>query len=96
MNPSCIITEYIEHGNLFEYLHSEKTGEIPWILRLKIALDIAKVLGFPQQFRFILKYPSGLRVSSFSKSTSHSPRSEITECIGTYSASSNDIIFAPG
>jgi len=50
MNPSCIITECIEHGNLFEYLHSEKTGEIPWILRLKIALDIAKVLGFLNTF----------------------------------------------
>jgi serine/threonine protein kinase len=44
MDPLCLVTEYLPHGNLFDFLHSDVTFD--WTLRLKIAMDIAAGMEF--------------------------------------------------
>jgi serine/threonine protein kinase len=39
MDPLCIVTEFLPHGNLYEYL-GNSDNHLDWPLRLKIALGI--------------------------------------------------------
>ncbi|EGG24144.1 leucine-rich repeat-containing protein [Cavenderia fasciculata] len=44
LDPLCIVTEYLPHGNLYKFLHGKEP--VSWVLRLKIALDIASGMAF--------------------------------------------------
>ena len=44
MNPFIIVTEFVPHGNLYEYLKTVK--RLPWAFRLKLALDVADGMEF--------------------------------------------------
>eukprot|EP01133_Synstelium_polycarpum_P001517 gene1517-1772_t len=47
LDPLCIVTEYLPQGNLYKFLHSpEAPTLLSWVLRLKIALDIASGMAF--------------------------------------------------
>ena len=48
MNPLCIVTEFANNGNLYDFLHSENTKELAssMALKLKIAYDIANGMKF--------------------------------------------------
>ncbi|KAI0297013.1 kinase-like protein [Multifurca ochricompacta] len=43
--PIFIISEFIENGNLRQYIH-DKTKPLPWRLRLSFATDIARALAY--------------------------------------------------
>jgi small GTP-binding protein len=45
LDPCCIITEFVAHGNLFDYAH-DAANELLWPLRLRIAMDVAKGMAF--------------------------------------------------
>ncbi|KAL6078168.1 Myotubularin-like phosphatase domain, variant 2 [Balamuthia mandrillaris] len=46
LEPCCIVTEFMQHGSLYSYLHDEKSANLSWALRFKIAKDIAKGCAF--------------------------------------------------
>eukprot|EP01103_Thecamoeba_quadrilineata_P007901 TRINITY_DN17723_c0_g1_i1.p1 TRINITY_DN17723_c0_g1~~TRINITY_DN17723_c0_g1_i1.p1 ORF type:complete len:1221 (-),score=174.69 TRINITY_DN17723_c0_g1_i1:174-3554(-) len=45
LDPWCLVTEYLPHGNLYDFLHNPK-NELDWHLRLRISHDIAKGCAF--------------------------------------------------
>ncbi|KAF2071594.1 hypothetical protein CYY_007084 [Polysphondylium violaceum] len=46
LDPLCIVTEYLPHGNLYSFLHGDSSNEMGWIFRLKVALDISSGMAF--------------------------------------------------
>jgi len=46
LDPLCIVTEYLPHGNLYSFLHDNSVDEFSWIFRLKVALDISSGMAF--------------------------------------------------
>mmetsp|Transcript_33003 Transcript_33003/g.82965 ORF Transcript_33003/g.82965 Transcript_33003/m.82965 type:complete len:2143 (+) Transcript_33003:102-6530(+) len=45
LDPCCIVTEFIAHGNLFEYVHMNN-GDLAERFVLRVAADIAKGTGY--------------------------------------------------
>ncbi|KAK5576072.1 hypothetical protein RB653_007210 [Dictyostelium firmibasis] len=45
LDPLCIVTEYLPHGNLYSFLHKPEM-EFSWLFRLKVALDISSGMAF--------------------------------------------------
>eukprot|EP01132_Coremiostelium_polycephalum_P000699 gene699-862_t len=71
LDPCCIVMEYIPNGNLYQYLR--KNQNIPWSLKLKIAINIADAIkhlhGFtPKICHRDLKSPNILMLSDLSDS----------------------------
>lgn len=53
LRPPCIVTELVEAGSLFDFL-VDKSKELDWPLRLKIAKDIGTALYANNHFAFAL------------------------------------------
>ena len=73
MKPLCIVTDFAPHGNLYDFLHSENEEEqaqaSDWMLKLKIAFDVADGMRFlhnrvPPLIHSDLKSPNILLVST--------------------------------
>eukprot|EP01105_Mastigella_eilhardi_P008792 TRINITY_DN2113_c0_g1_i5.p1 TRINITY_DN2113_c0_g1~~TRINITY_DN2113_c0_g1_i5.p1 ORF type:complete len:2389 (+),score=489.03 TRINITY_DN2113_c0_g1_i5:142-7308(+) len=63
LEPLCIVTEFIPHGNLFELIHIKTESRLDLPLVLKIALDVACAMSFlhgstPPQLHRDLKSPN--------------------------------------
>jgi serine/threonine-protein kinase CTR1 len=46
LNPPALVMEYMQLGDLYNYLHSPEQEQLPWSLRINLALDIALGLTF--------------------------------------------------
>jgi len=73
LDPCCIVSEFMDNGNLLHYLQSPQSESLDWPLRLKIAKDVAKGCEFlhgasPPVIHRDLKSPNIMLSSDLSES----------------------------